>query len=106
MDITQLQAGNAGTCAINAAAANGYTPGQVYTIQMTATGEHAFEPSAGTVTGNKYNQPSIKRFGRQFRLIAFDNPHGLKSLDSIRAGRGSEANSSPDFRHTQSPILL
>ena len=46
MDIAALQAGNQQTCAINAAAATGYTPGQVYTINVATNGQHAFESSA------------------------------------------------------------
>ena len=60
MSIAELQAGNAQTCAIDAAAASGYTPGQVYTIQVSTNGEHAFEPSGGAVADNSYNQNSYQ----------------------------------------------
>ena len=60
MGIAQLQAGTAQTCAVDAAAANGYQAGQVYTITMLTNGQHKFEPSAGTVAGLAYNQNSYQ----------------------------------------------
>ena len=60
MGIAQLQAGTAQTCAVGAAAANGYQAGQVYTITMQTNGQHKFEPSAGTVAGLAYNQNSYQ----------------------------------------------
>ena len=56
MNTGPLKAGNANTCGINANAAAGYTPGQVYTITLTSTGEQVIRPSAGTITAPNYNR--------------------------------------------------
>ena len=60
MNTGNLQAGTAQTCNINAAAANGYTPGQTYTISVAAPGQHVIHAIQGTIAGNNYNAQSYQ----------------------------------------------